>query len=55
MWKCGHRFVEYKLSERKVSKEGPEPNTCEGRRQELAYSGRSIYHRGRDEDDRLVS
>ena len=55
MWKCGHRFIEYRLSEREVSEESSEPNTYKGRRNELVYSRKIIYHRGRDEDDILVS
>ena len=54
-WECDHRFVEYRLSERKVSEESSGLITCQGGRQKLMYSGRIIYHRARDEDDRLVS
>ena len=55
MWECGHQFVDYKLGKRKVSEEIFWSDTCKGGIHELMYSGRIIYHRGRDEDDRLVS
>ena len=32
-----------------------EPNTWKGGRNELVHSGRIVYHRDRDEDDRLAS
>ena len=50
MWKCGHQFVEYKVGEKEVLEESFEPNTCKGKRQELVYFEKIIYHRGRDED-----
>ena len=36
-------------------RENFEQNTCKGGRQELEHSGKIIYHRGRDGDDKLAS
>ena len=48
---CGHQFVKYILTERKIL----DGIHAKGGRKKLVYSGRIIYHRDRDEDDRLVS
>ena len=55
MWECGHWFVEYRFGEREVSEESSGPNICKYGKQKLMYFGMIIYHRDRDEDDRLVS